>query len=283
MTAKLIDGSTIANKIKQELLEKIKLRSKNNLNSPGLAVIIIGDDPASKVYVSHKEKSCKQVGIRSEIIQLDHKTPQYEVEEIIKQLNQNNSINGILIQQPLPSHYDLAKIINSIDPKKDVDGFHPLNIGKLALRHPALRPCTPKGIMTILHEVCDDLHGQNVCIIGVSNIVGRPMALEAVLAGCTVTMCHKFTKNLEDITKQADILISAVGKPKFVTANMVKSGAIIIDVGITRMDDGKLSGDVDFEEVNKIASHITPVPGGVGPMTVATLLQNTLEAAENMD
>jgi len=283
MTAKIIDGTAIANKLKNKISEDIKKRIEDNKSIPGLAVIIIGDNPASKVYVSHKKKACEQVGIKSEIINIDPKKPQYEVEEIIQQLNNNPSIHGILVQQPLPDHYDLKKIINSIDPEKDVDGFHPLNIGKLALRHPALRPCTPKGIMTLLKEVCDDLHGLNMCIIGVSNIVGRPMALEAVLAGCTVTMCHRFTKNLASITKQADILISAVGKPKFVKPEMIKQGAVIIDVGITRMEDGSLSGDVDFEAATKIASNIAPVPGGVGPMTVATLLENTLEAANKMD
>ena len=282
MSAQIIDGIAIANEIKEMISIGVKVRLDKKLNPPGLAVIIIGDNPASEVYVAHKKKACKAVGITSKTIKLDAKTSQHEVMKIIKQLNENPCIHGILVQQPLPDNYDLPKIIQSIDPNKDVDGFHPLNIGHLALRHPQLRPCTPKGIITMLEKVHNDLHGKHVCIVGASNIVGRPMALECLLAGCTITVCHRFTENLESFTQQADIIIAAVGKPKFITKSMVKPGATVIDVGITRLDDGSLSGDVDFEEVKKVAGHITPVPGGVGPMTVAILLKNTLDAANKI-
>lgn len=278
-----ISGKDIAEQIKKNIADKISHRIEKGLPAPGLAVIIIGNNPASEIYVSHKQKACEKVGIISKTISLDEKTPQYEVQQIIEQLNQNPAIHGILVQQPLPDHYDLAKIVQAIDPKKDVDGFHPLNVGKLALRQPSLRPCTPKGIMTILHKFCPDLHGQQVCIIGASNIVGRPMALECLLAGCTVTVCHKFTKDLASFTKQAQILISAVGKANFITTDMVRPGAIVIDVGINRSADNNITGDVDFKNVSKVAGFITPVPGGIGPMTVATLLENTLEAATQQD
>jgi methylenetetrahydrofolate dehydrogenase (NADP+) / methenyltetrahydrofolate cyclohydrolase len=282
MNAKIIDGIAIANGIKEQVLDGVQLRLDKKLNPPGLAVVMVGENPASKVYVAHKKKACEAVGITSKTVNFDIETTQHEVIKIIKQLNENPCIHGILVQQPLPEHYDLPKIIQTIDPHKDVDGFHPLNIGHLALRHPKLRPCTPKGIITLLEKTHEDLHGMHVCIVGASNIVGRPMALECLLAGCTITVCHRFTENLEGFTKQADIIIAAVGKPKFITKNMVKPGATVIDVGITRLDDGSLSGDVDFEEVKKVAGHITPVPGGVGPMTVAILLKNTLDAANKI-
>ena len=282
MVANIIDGVAIANEIKESVTMQVKVRLEKGLNAPGLAVIMIGKNPASEVYVSHKKRACDAAGIISKTIRVDDKTPQFEVENIIKQLNENPSIHGILVQQPLPGHYHLEKIIQSIDPKKDVDGFHPINIGNLALRHPQLRPCTPKGIIHILEKIHDDLHGLHACVVGASNIVGRPMALECLLAGCTTTICHRFTEDLESYTKDADIIIAAVGKPKFITKEMVKPGATIIDVGITRLKDGSLSGDVDFDEVKTVAGNITPVPGGVGPMTVAILLQNTLEAANKI-
>lgn len=281
--AQIINGKAIAEQIKQDIADKISKRIEKGLPAPGLAVIIIGTNPASEIYVSHKQKACEKVGVISKTINLDEQISQYEVVKIIEKLNQNPAIHGILVQQPLPEHYDLPKIVQAIDPKKDIDGFHPLNVGKLALRQPSLRPCTPKGIMTILQRICPDLHGQQVCIIGASNIVGRPMALECLLAGCTVTVCHKFTSDLTSFTKQAQILICAVGKSNFITADMVKPGAIVIDVGINRNSDNTITGDVDFENVKKIAGWITPVPGGIGPMTVATLLENTLEAASQQE
>lgn len=283
MTANIIDGKSLAAKIRSEIAEKIELRVKNGLKRPGLAVILVGDDPASTIYVKNKRNACEEVGIHSEYHALPTNISENNLIELIHQLNQNPSISGILLQLPLPSHIDDNKVLEVIDPKKDVDGFHPYNLGRLAQRHPLLRPCTPYGVMTLLDNINQTYKNRHAVIIGASNIVGRPMALELLLAGCTITVCHRFTKNLQNHVKQADILISATGKPHIITGEWIKEGATVIDIGINRLKDGSITGDIEFEAAFKKAAWITPVPGGVGPMTVATLLKNTLFAAQLLD
>ncbi len=286
MTAKIIDGKGIANQIKEELKQRVESRKQKGLRVPGLAVIKVGNDPASEVYVRNKRNACVQVGIHSVAHDLDEQTTQEEILSLIDALNEDETIDGILVQLPVPEHIDSETIIERINPDKDVDGFHPYNVGRLALRVPLLRPCTPRGIMTLLEKTLSeaglDIRGQNVCIVGASNIVGRPMGLELLLAGCTVTTCHRFTRNLKKHVKQADILVVAVGKPGIVDSSWISKDCIVIDVGINRLDNGKLVGDVDFNSASERAAYITPVPGGVGPMTVATLLQNTMDAAEEL-
>ena len=279
MSAKLIDGKAIAAGLRADMKQQIAERKKNEQIIPGLAVIMVGEDPASAVYVRNKRKACDEVGINSFAFDLPASTPQQELINLIDELNNNNDVHGILVQLPLPEHFDDETILERIKPKKDVDGFHPYNIGRLALRMPVLRSCTPRGIMIMLEKTVGDVKGMDAVVVGASNHVGRPMGLELLLAGATVTTCHRFTENTEKHVKRADLIVVAVGKPGIVKGEWIKPGAIVIDVGINRMDDGRLVGDVEFDIASKQASWITPVPGGVGPMTVATLIQNTVDAA----
>ncbi len=283
MTAQLIDGKAIAADVRQQVADKIGARFSVGARAPGLAVVIVGGDPASRIYVKHKHRACEQAGIISFQHELPADTPQHTLEALVDTLNDDPRVDGILVQLPLPEHLNARPILERILPHKDVDGFHPYNLGRLAQRIPALRPCTPKGIMTLLEKSGLPVRGLDATVIGASNIVGRPMALELMLAGCTTTVCHRFTQNLEEHVRRADVLVVAVGKPGLVKGEWTKPGAIVIDVGINRQDDGKLTGDIDFDTAAELAGHITPVPGGVGPMTVATLLENTLEAAELHD
>ncbi|MEQ9727237.1 bifunctional methylenetetrahydrofolate dehydrogenase/methenyltetrahydrofolate cyclohydrolase FolD [Pseudomonas sp. WHRI 8822A] len=280
MTAQLIDGKAIAANIRQQIAQRVAERRQQGLRAPGLAVILVGSDPASQVYVAHKRKDCEEVGFISRAYDLGAETSQDELRELIDSLNEDASIDGILLQLPLPAHLDASLLLERIRPDKDVDGFHPYNIGRLAQRMPLLRPCTPKGIMTLLASTGQDLYGMHAVVVGASNIVGRPMALELLLGGCTVTITHRFTKDLAGHVAQADIVVVAAGKPGLVKGEWVKEGAIVIDVGINRQADGKLIGDVVYETALPRAGWITPVPGGVGPMTRACLLENTLHAAE---
>lgn len=278
MTAELLDGKALSLVIKQNIKARIDTLKQNHQRIPGLAVILVGEDPASNVYVQKKSADCAAVGIYSRVIRLESNCSQSQLNKQIEQLNQDNSIDGILVQLPLPPDLDAQQVINQIHPDKDVDGFHPYNIGCLALRQPSLRPCTPKGIMRLLDHSAQKLRGLHACIVGASNIVGRPMAMELLIAGCTVTIAHRFTKDLQSLVSEADLVVVAVGKPKLIPGTWIKPGAIVVDVGITRLADGQLVGDVDFATAKQRAGWITPVPGGVGPMTVACLLENTLEA-----
>jgi len=280
MSAKILDGKRIADELLDELRARVELRKQRGLEAPGLAVVLVGDDPASSVYVRNKRRACKHVGFRSRDYDLPATASQAELDALIDQLNADPQVHGILVQLPLPAHIDATSLINRIDPRKDVDGFHPENIGRLALRQRGLRPCTSKGVMTMLTYTDRPVRGQNAIVVGVSNHVGRPMTFELMLAGCTTTACHKFTRELPRVIGQGDIVIVAVGQPGLIKGEWIKSGAVVIDVGINRMPDGRLVGDVQFDAAAERASWITPVPGGVGPMTVATLMQNTVEAAE---
>ncbi|HZX15343.1 MAG TPA: bifunctional methylenetetrahydrofolate dehydrogenase/methenyltetrahydrofolate cyclohydrolase FolD [Pseudomonas sp.] len=282
MTAQLIDGKAIAASLRQQIAQRVAERRQQGLRAPGLAVILVGSDPASQVYVSHKRKDCEEVGFVSQAYDLPASTGQDELMALIDRLNDEPSIDGILVQLPLPEHLDASLLLERIRPDKDVDGFHPYNIGRLAQRMPLLRPCTPKGIMTLLQSTGVDLYGMHAVVVGASNIVGRPMAMELLLAGCTVTVTHRFTKDLPMHVGQADIVVVAAGKPGLVHGEWIKPGAIVIDVGINRQTDGKLIGDVVYETALSRAGWITPVPGGVGPMTRACLLENTLHAAEHL-
>src|SRR3990167_3560285 len=282
MTAQLIDGKAIAASLRQQIAQRVAERRQQGLRAPGLAVILVGSDPASQVYVSHKRKDCEEVGFVSQAYDLPATTGQAELMALIDRLNDEPSIDGILVQLPLPEHLDASLLLERIRPDKDVDGFHPYNIGRLAQRMPLLRPCTPKGIMTLLQSTGVDLYGMHAVVVGASNIVGRPMAMELLLAGCTVTVTHRFTKDLPMHVGQADIVVVAAGKPGLVKGEWIKKGSIVIDVGINRTADGKLIGDVEFEVARERAGWITPVPGGVGPMTRACLLENTLHAAEHL-
>ncbi|WP_422909589.1 bifunctional methylenetetrahydrofolate dehydrogenase/methenyltetrahydrofolate cyclohydrolase FolD [Pseudomonas sp. MAC6] len=282
MTAQLIDGKAIAASLRQQIAQRVAERRQQGLRAPGLAVILVGSDPASQVYVSHKRKDCEEVGFVSQAYDLPATTGQDELMALIDRLNDEPSIDGILVQLPLPEHLDASLLLERIRPDKDVDGFHPYNIGRLAQRMPLLRPCTPKGIMTLLQSTGADLYGMHAVVVGASNIVGRPMAMELLLAGCTVTVTHRFTKDLPTHVGQADIVVVAAGKPGLVHGEWIKPGAIVIDVGINRQTDGKLIGDVVYETALPRAGWITPVPGGVGPMTRACLLENTLHAAEHL-
>lgn len=280
MAAQIISGTDLAKKIKSEIAQKITQYIADGKRLPGLAVILVGADPASQVYVGSKRKSCAEIGIYSQSYDLAEDTSEQQLLELIDQLNEDRNIDGILVQLPLPKHIDSAKVIERIKPSKDVDGFHPYNVGRLCQRIPTLRACTPYGVMKLLETTGINLYGQHAVIVGASNIVGRPMSLELLLAGCTVTVTHRFTKDLEYHIRQADILVVAVGKPEFIPGEWIKSGAVVIDVGINRTADGKLKGDVQYEAAAQKASFITPVPGGVGPMTVAMLMHNTLYAYE---
>ena len=277
MSAKIIDGKLVAQKIKDSLraeTEELKKAGK----VPGLAVIIVGDNPASRVYVNSKKKSCGEVGFYSEEITLPGDSSQEQLLEIINHLNQRSDINGILVQLPLPRHFNEELVLNSISPLKDVDCFHPVNVGKLMIGSPDFIPCTPGGVMELIKETGITVAGKECVVVGRSNIVGKPQAMLLLAESGTVTVCHSKTRDLREVCKRADILVAAVGKAKMITADMVKEGAVVIDVGINRMEDKKLCGDVDYDSVSQVAGYITPVPGGVGPMTIAMLMKNTLKA-----
>lgn len=279
MTAQIISGTQLASQIKSNVAQQISQYVAQGKRAPGLAVILVGADPASQVYVGSKRKSCAEIGITSKSYDLPETTTEQALLELIKELNQDNTVDGILVQLPLPKHIDSTKVIEQISPEKDVDGFHPYNVGRLCQRIPTLRACTPYGVMKLLETTGISFYGKHAVIVGASNIVGRPMALELLLAGCTVTVTHRFTEDLASHIRQADILVVAVGKPKFIKGEWIKEGAVVVDVGINRLE-GKLVGDVEFDIAAQRASYITPVPGGVGPMTVAMLMQNTLSAYE---
>jgi len=280
MAAKIIDGKTIAQQVRLEVAEKVKQRLAAGKRAPGLAVVLVGENPASQIYVASKRRACEEVGFHSRSYDLPAATREAELLELIDKLNQDEEIDGILVQLPLPAGIDNVKVLERITPDKDVDGFHPYNVGRLCQRAPTLRPCTPRGIVTLLERYNIDTYGLNAVVVGASNIVGRPMSMELLLAGCTTTVTHRFTKDLRHHVEHADLLVVAVGKPGFIPGDWIKPGAIVIDVGINRLDSGKVVGDVDFYSASERASYITPVPGGVGPMTVATLIQNTLQACE---
>ena len=279
MTAQIISGTQLASQIKSNVAQQISQYVAQGKRAPGLAVILVGADPASQVYVGSKRKSCAEIGITSQSYDLPENTTEQSLLELIEELNQDTEIDGILVQLPLPKHIDSTKVIEQISPEKDVDGFHPYNVGRLCQRIPTLRACTPYGVMKLLETTGISFYGKHAVIVGASNIVGRPMALELLLAGCTVTVTHRFTEDLASHIRQADILVVAVGKPKFIKGEWIKEGAVVVDVGINRLE-GKLVGDVEFDIAAQRASYITPVPGGVGPMTVAMLMQNTLSAYE---
>ncbi|MDH5710816.1 MAG: bifunctional methylenetetrahydrofolate dehydrogenase/methenyltetrahydrofolate cyclohydrolase FolD [Gammaproteobacteria bacterium] len=283
MSANIIDGKAIAAQIREQMAERVRVRVAAGKLAPGLAVILIGEDPASQVYVRNKENACKDVGIISTSYRLPTETSEENLLKLINELNEDDSVHGILVQAPLPDHINFEKVIETIIPEKDVDGFHPYNIGRLAVRMPMLRSCTPYGVMKLLEFSNINAKGKHAVVVGASNHVGRPVGLELLLAGATVTTCHRFTTNLAEHVASADILVVAVGKPGIVKGEWVKPGATVIDIGINRTEDGKLTGDVDFEAASKKAAWITPVPGGVGPMTVAMLMHNTLEAAFTQD
>lgn len=280
MTANIIDGKKIAEKIISEIKNKVITNQSEGITPPGLAVIQVGEDPASSVYVRNKRKACEEVGMKSFNYDLDQSTTQKELIELVESLNSNAEVNGILIQLPLPTHINETIVIETINPSKDVDGFHPYTIGRLMQRIPLLRPCTAIGVITMLEAIEIDPKGMNAVIVGASNLVGRPLNLELLLKGATTTVCHKFTKNLKDHVISADILAVAVGKPNFIPGSWIKEDAIVFDIGINRDENGKLTGDVDFDSAKEKASWISPVPGGVGPMTVAMLIKNTLLASE---
>lgn len=278
MSAQIIDGKAIAADVRAQVKESVSEMTAKGLRAPGLAVVLVGENPASQVYVRNKRKSCDEVGFISQSHDLPADTAEDTLLALIDRLNQDDAIDGILVQLPLPDHINEETVIERISPFKDVDGFHPYNVGRLTLRMPILRPCTPFGVMTMLKTTGVELEGKDAVIIGQSNIVGRPMALELLAERCTITVCHSRTKDLANKVRAADIVVAAVGRPEFVAGNWIKPGAVVIDVGINRLDTGKLVGDVDFAGASEHAAWITPVPGGVGPMTIATLLQNTLEA-----
>ncbi len=282
MTAKLIDGKAIAMQVRSAIATDVQDMRARGFRVPGLAVILVGVDAASRLYVASKRKACEEVGFKSISYDLPQETTQEELMGLISQLNSDTTIDGILVQLPLPDHLEPNKILEHILPDKDVDGFHPFNLGRLAQRLPLLESCTPKGIMTLLSSTSVAFHGKEAVIVGASNHVGRPMALELLLAGCTITVAHKFTLDLEAHVRRAEILVVAVGKPGFIPGDWIREDAIVIDVGINRLEDGTIVGDVETTEASKRAAWITPVPGGVGPMTVATLMQNTLIAAKQL-
>lgn len=283
MSAQIIDGKAVAENLRESVKKAVDERVENGLRRPGLAVILVGNDPASQVYVRNKNLACEKAGITS----FEH-TPSADITEagllsLIHELNDDEEVDGILVQLPLPDHIDTESVIEAISPKKDVDGFHPYNIGRLMVGKPTFRPCTPQGVTRLLESTGIDITGMDAVIVGRSNIVGRPMAFELLAKNCTPRICHSRSKDLPDQIKQADILVAAIGKPGFIQAEWIKPGAIVIDVGINRLESGKLAGDVDFESAKEVAGYITPVPGGVGPMTIACLLENTLQSARNRD
>src|SRR3989338_3227029 len=280
MAAKLIDGKLVATQLKVEIREKIKVKIASGGKRPGLAVILVGEDKASNIYVRNKRLACEEVGIKSFYHALPAHIKEEELISLIHKLNHDPEVDGVLLQSPLPKQIDADKLFELINPKKDVDGFHPYNLGRLAQRRPSLRPCTPYGIMMLLDSIKQQYKGKHAVVVGASNIVGRPMALELLIAGSTVTICHRFTEDLSYYVKQADILVSAVGKIALVKGEWVKEGSTVIDVGQNHLPNGTLTGDIEFDAAKERAAWITPVPGGVGPMTVAILLRNTLIAAE---
>lgn len=280
MSAHIIDGKQIANQLLDDIKSNINQRLKSGKRAPCLAVVLVGDDPASAIYVRNKQIACEKVGIVSQAHRLPSSISQIELFSLIQTLNQDPDVDGILVQSPLPHHIDEAAILALIDPAKDVDGFHPYNIGLLAVRQPQLRSCTPYGVIKMLQASGINLKGLDAVVVGVSNHVGRPMGLELLLAGCTVTSCHRHTKDLAAHVLRSDLVVAAAGKPGLIKGEWIKPGAIVVDIGINRLPDGKLAGDVEFEVAKSRAAYITPVPGGVGPMTVATLMENTLKALE---
>ncbi len=280
MTAKIIDGKAIAASTLDNISAQVKTRIDRGQRPPGLAVILVGEDPASQVYVRNKRRACEQTGILSKSWDLPETTSQAELLTLLDQLNEDPEIDGILVQMPVPDQIDPETVIEHIRPDKDVDGFHPYNIGRLAVRQPTLRSCTPYGVMKLLDSTGETYHGRNALVVGASNHVGRPMMLELLLAGCTTTVTHRFTRDLQVCVSEAEILVVAVGKPGLVPGEWIRPGATVIDVGINRTSDGRLVGDVGYEPAADRAAWITPVPGGVGPMTVAMLMQNTLQATE---
>ncbi len=283
MSARIIDGKAIAADIRERIRAAVAERTGRGQAAPGLAVVLVGDNAASSVYVRMKRRDCAEVGFVSQDYDLPTTTTQDELIALIDELNASPTTHGILVQLPLPDHIDEHAVIERIDPAKDVDGFHPQNVGRLVLRLPGLRSCTPHGVMTLLEHTDSPLEGANAVVIGQSNIVGRPMALELLNARCTVTICHSRTRDLRAEVERADIVVAAVGRPEFVPGTWIKPGATVIDVGINRLEDGSLAGDVDYAGAAERAAWITPVPGGVGPLTRATLLENTLEAAGALD
>ena len=291
MSAELLDGKAIAESVREHVKEGVDARIAAGKSVPGLATVLVGENPASQVYVRSKHKACQEAGIKSFAYELPATATQNEVETLVKQLNEDPNINGILVQLPLPAGLDEERVLNMVSIEKDVDGFHPLNIGRLAQkgRDPLFIPCTPAGIMYLIEQVVPKIEGKNAVVLGRSNIVGMPVALLLVRANATVTICHSRTKDLPDVVRQADILVAAVGRPEMVKGSWVKPGAVVIDVGVNRVDDAsakrgyRLVGDVDFAEAQEVAGVITPVPGGVGPMTIAMLMSNTLKAAELAD
>lgn len=280
MTAQIIDGKAIAAAITDKVAQGVQARIEKGLRVPGLAVILVGGDPASQIYVQSKRKTCEKVGFSSKAFDLPAATSQNELLTLIDKLNEDKTIDGILVQFPLPQGLDETTVIERISPKKDVDGFHPYNVGRLAQRIPLLRSCTPKGMISMIDSIGENIRGKHAVVVGASNIVGRPMTLEFLLAGCTTTCCHRFTTDLQHHVEQADILVVARGQANFIPGEWIKEGAIVLDVGINRLENGKITGDVDFETAKERAAWISPVPGGVGPMTVATLIENTLFACE---
>ena len=273
----LIDGKKVSGQIRNRLAEEVQELKKKTGKTPGLATVLVGDDPASAVYVRNKNKICGELGFQSFEQKLSADTSEEKLLQLVSELNSNQDIHGILVQLPLPDQIDSEKILQAIDPRKDVDGFHPINVGKLVVGNALLTPCTPTGIIALLDHYDIEISGKHAVIIGRSNIVGKPVSMLLLQRNATITICHSRTQNLEEVTRSADILVAAVGRANFVTEEMVSEGTVVIDVGINRVD-GKLTGDVDFEAVSKKASHITPVPGGVGPMTIALLMENTLKA-----
>lgn len=283
MSATLIDGKAISTQLLEDVAAKVDQRKSVGKRAPCLAVVLVGDDAASAVYVNNKKKACEKVGIKSLSYEYGSDFTQEQLLALVDELNANDDVDGILVQLPLPKHLDVQQIIERIRPDKDVDGFHPYNVGRLAVRMPLMRPCTPRGVMIMLEKSGVDVMGKDVVIVGASNIVGRPQALEMLLARATVTVCHSKTKDLAAEVGRADVVVAGVGIPNFIKGEWVKEGAVVIDVGINRLENGKLCGDVEFDVAKERASMITPVPGGVGPMTIATLMQNTLDACELHD
>lgn len=283
MTAQLIDGKKISQQILQDIAARVQQRISNQLRRPCLAVVLVGEDPASAVYVRNKKRACETTGFESRSYELPAQTSEEELLALIDEMNADRDIDGILIQLPLPKHINSQLVLERIVPHKDVDGFHPYNIGRLVVKMPLMRPCTPKGVMTLLDAYGINVIGKKAVIVGASNIVGRPQALELLLARATVTICHSATQNLAEEVAAADIVVVGVGKPNFVKGEWIKPGAVVIDVGINRLENGQLCGDVEFAVACERAAMITPVPGGVGPMTIATLMENTLQATEIHD
>ncbi|PZQ13981.1 MAG: bifunctional methylenetetrahydrofolate dehydrogenase/methenyltetrahydrofolate cyclohydrolase FolD [Rhodanobacter denitrificans] len=282
MTARMLDGKRIADELLDRIAVRVAARVEAGAARPGLAVILVGDDAASAVYVRNKRRACQRVGFVSHAYDLPTATPETDLIALIERLNADPAVHGILVQLPLPPHVDAPALINRIDPHKDVDGFQAENVGRLLLRQRGLRPCTSKGVMTLLAHTDQPVRGRHAVVVGVSNHVGRPLVLELLLAGATTTVCHRFTDDLGHYVSQGDIVAVAAGRPGLVRGEWIKPGAVVIDVGINRLEDGRLTGDVEYEAAAERASWITPVPGGVGPMTVATLMENTLEAAERL-